>query len=189
MNEPPAGADTVGDSVGDARGWDVADAEAVRDATARPDVETYRACLPSLVASGGMWVGISTGYRRIGLLFEKHRDHFGRDGDDVLCISGATEVFNPTIDVAAIAKARAVDSGVTLRRSCPTTTLTLRSTMTGRWSWGRAPSCATAHLLIRQAAAMTATVWRLVITRGRGPTDVSCSTWCVVMRRRSTRRW
>ena len=55
------------------------------ESSAQPDVETYRAVLPSLVASGGLFVGISTGYRRAGLLFEKHRDHFGRDDDDVLC--------------------------------------------------------------------------------------------------------
>lgn len=77
--------------------------------SAQPDVETYRAVLPSLVASGGLFVGISTGYRRAGLLFEKHRDFFGRDDDDVLSISGPTELFNPTIDVAAIAKAREQD--------------------------------------------------------------------------------
>jgi hypothetical protein len=79
------------------------------ESSAEPDIETYRAVLPSLVASGGMWVGISTGYRRVGLLFEKHRDHFGRDDDDVLVISGATEVFNPLIDRAAIDKARGAD--------------------------------------------------------------------------------
>jgi hypothetical protein len=79
------------------------------ESSAQPDIETYRAVLPSLVASGGMWVGISTGYRRAGLLFEKHRDHFGRDGDDVLVVSGATEQFNPTIDPALIAKAREQD--------------------------------------------------------------------------------
>ena len=79
------------------------------ESSAQPDVETYRAVLPSLVASGGLFVGISTGYRRAGLLFEKHRDFFGRDGDDVLSISGPTEMFNPTIDVAAIAKAREQD--------------------------------------------------------------------------------
>ena len=48
-------------------------------------------------------------YRPAGLLFEKHRDHFGRDGDDVLSISGPTEVFNPTIDLALIDKAREED--------------------------------------------------------------------------------
>jgi hypothetical protein len=79
------------------------------ESAALADVETYRAVLPSLVASGGMFVGISTGYRRAGLLFEKHRDHFGRDGDDVLVVSGATEQFNPTIDPALIAKAREED--------------------------------------------------------------------------------
>ena len=79
------------------------------DSSAQPDIETYRAVMPSLVASGGLWVGISTGYRRAGLLFEKHRDHFGRDDDDVLCVSGPTEVFNPTIDAALINKAREQD--------------------------------------------------------------------------------
>jgi hypothetical protein len=81
-----------------------------RDETsAQPDIETYRAVLPSLVASGGMWVGISTGYRRAGLLYAKHREHFGRDGDDVLVVSGSTERFNPLIDPALIAKAREQD--------------------------------------------------------------------------------
>ena len=56
------------------------------ESSAQPDVETYRAVLPSLVASGGMWIGICTGYRRAGLLFQKHRDHFGHDGDDVLVV-------------------------------------------------------------------------------------------------------
>ena len=79
------------------------------ESSSQPDVETYRAVLPSLVASGGMWIAISTGYRRAGLLFERHRDFFGRDDDDVLAISGPTEMFNPLIDVAAIAKAREQD--------------------------------------------------------------------------------
>jgi hypothetical protein len=79
------------------------------ESSAQPDVETYRACLPSLVASGGIWVGISTGYRRAGLLYQKHREHFGHDGDDVLVVSGPTERFNPTIDPALIAKARQED--------------------------------------------------------------------------------
>jgi hypothetical protein len=79
------------------------------ETTALPDLETYRACLPSLVASGGMWVGISTGYRRAGLLFSKHQRHFGQDSDDVLVVSGATTLFNPAIDAAIIDAARAED--------------------------------------------------------------------------------
>jgi hypothetical protein len=77
--------------------------------SATPDLETFRAVLPSLIASNGLWIGISTGYRRAGLLFEKHRDHFGRDDDDVLVVSGPTERFNPLIDPALIAKAREQD--------------------------------------------------------------------------------
>lgn len=79
------------------------------ESSAEPDVETYRAVLPSLIASGGLWVGISTGYRRQGLLFEKYRDFYGQGNDDVLVVSGPTETFNPTIDSALIAKARDED--------------------------------------------------------------------------------
>lgn len=77
--------------------------------TATPDIETYRAVLPSLIASGGLWIAISTGYRRQGLLYEKNRDFYGQNNDDVLAIAGATETFNPTIDPELIAKAREED--------------------------------------------------------------------------------
>ena len=42
-------------------------------------------------------------------MFEKYRDFFGQSNDDVLCVSGATEAFNPLIDPAVIAKARDED--------------------------------------------------------------------------------
>src|SRR5262249_40954658 len=57
------------------------------ETSALPDVETYRACMPSLIASNGMLIGISTPYRKLGLLHAKHRDHFGVDGD-VLVVQG-----------------------------------------------------------------------------------------------------
>ena len=76
---------------------------------ALPDLETYRATLPSLVASGGMWVGISTGYRRAGLLYSKHQRHFAQNSDGILVVSGATTLFNPVIDAAIIDAARAED--------------------------------------------------------------------------------
>lgn len=77
-----------------------------RDETsASPDVETYRAVMPSLVASGGMLVGISSPYRRLGLVHAKHQHHFGKDDADVLVVQGASKLFNPTIDQALIAKA------------------------------------------------------------------------------------
>jgi hypothetical protein len=81
-----------------------------RDETsALPDVEVYRAVLPSLATTNGMLIGISTPYRKLGLLHQKHRDHFGQDGDDVLVVQGATQVFNPTLSDATIAAQRGAD--------------------------------------------------------------------------------
>ena len=51
------------------------------ESSATPDIETYRAVLPSLATTDGMLVGISTPYRKLGLLHQKHRDHFGVEGD------------------------------------------------------------------------------------------------------------
>jgi hypothetical protein len=81
-----------------------------RDETsALPDVETYRATLPSLATTGGMLIGISTPYRKFGLLYQKHRDHFGQDGDDVLVVQGRTQIFNPTLADSVIAAQREAD--------------------------------------------------------------------------------
>ena len=81
-----------------------------RDETsALPDVEIFRAVTPALAASKGMWIGVSTGYRKIGLLYQKWRDHFARDTDDVLFIEGASTQFNSTLDPVMIARARADD--------------------------------------------------------------------------------
>jgi hypothetical protein len=74
-----------------------------RDETsAIPDVEVYRAVLPSLMTTKGMLVGISTPYRKVGLLYQKHRDHFGVDGDDVLVVQGPSTAFNPTLSQSEI---------------------------------------------------------------------------------------
>ena len=77
--------------------------------SAQPDVEIFRACMPALAASKGLWVGISTGYRKLGLLYQKWRDHFGHDGDDVLVVQGASSAFNPSLDPNMIARASASD--------------------------------------------------------------------------------
>jgi hypothetical protein len=70
--------------------------------SAQPDVEIFRACAPALAATRGPWVGISTGYRKLGLLYQKWRDHFGVDGDDVLVVQGASSAFNPSLDLGMI---------------------------------------------------------------------------------------
>src|SRR5262249_27788934 len=77
-----------------------------RDETSSvPDVECYRACLPSLLRTGGMWIAISTPYRRAGLLFQRHRDCFGRDDGDVLVVQAPAVTFNPTFPAKLIEQA------------------------------------------------------------------------------------
>ena len=82
-----------------------------RDETSlMPDLETYTAVLPGLATTNGMLIGISTPYRKLGLLYQKHRDHFGVDGDDVLVVQGSSLTFNSaTLSDAAVAAQRAAD--------------------------------------------------------------------------------
>jgi hypothetical protein len=80
------------------------------EVSATPDIETYRAVLPSLIASGGMLIGISTPYRRTGLLHSKHRDHFGVEGDDVFVVQGDSATFNPALSPELIESHKAADS-------------------------------------------------------------------------------
>ena len=61
-------------------------------------------CRPSLVRTGGMLIGISSPYRRTGLLYARYKDFWNADDDSVLVVQGATSVFNPTIDQKTIAK-------------------------------------------------------------------------------------
>jgi hypothetical protein len=79
------------------------------ESSANPDIEVYRAVLPSLATTNGILVGISTPYRRLGLLYQKYRDHYGQDGDDILVLKGATQIFNPTLSDETIASQRAAD--------------------------------------------------------------------------------
>jgi hypothetical protein len=69
----------------------------------------FRAVTPALAASGGMWVGVSTGYRKLGLLYQKWRDHFGQNSDDILFVEGASRQFNSLLDQAVIDRARESD--------------------------------------------------------------------------------
>jgi hypothetical protein len=79
------------------------------DTSANPDVETYRAVLPSLATTNGMLIGISTPYRKVGLLHQKHKDHYGVEGDEVLVVQGSSRTFNPSLSEATIATQRAAD--------------------------------------------------------------------------------
>lgn len=81
-----------------------------RDETsAIPDIETYRAVLPALATTNGMLIGISTPYRRVGLLAQKYKDHFGQDDPEVLVVKGTSKQFNPTLSDGIIAAQRQAD--------------------------------------------------------------------------------
>jgi hypothetical protein len=78
--------------------------------SATPDEELYHAIKPGLASlPGSMIVGISSPYRRSGLLHSKFKAHFGKNTDDVLIIRAPTRVLNPTIDQAIIDQAMEED--------------------------------------------------------------------------------
>jgi hypothetical protein len=77
--------------------------------SATPDVECARALLPGLTTTGGMLVIMSSPYRQAGLLFERHRDFWGRNDDNVLVVAGPSTAFNPTLDRSVIDAAIAAD--------------------------------------------------------------------------------
>jgi hypothetical protein len=76
------------------------------DSAASSDSELYAAVLPSMATlPGSMLIGISSPYRKAGLLYAKFTKHFGQDDDGCLVIQAPTAVLNPTIDQAIIDKA------------------------------------------------------------------------------------
>src|SRR5208337_821929 len=75
------------------------------ESTATPDTEVYTAVLPALITTGGMLVGISSPYRRTGLLHNKWRHGFGVDLADTLVVTGSSTTFNPSLTEDAVATA------------------------------------------------------------------------------------
>jgi hypothetical protein len=78
--------------------------------SAKPDEELYRALTPSLATLSlhSMIVGISSPYRKAGLLHSKYKRHFGKD-EDVLVIQAPTRALNPTIKQEIVDRAVAED--------------------------------------------------------------------------------
>lgn len=67
--------------------------------------ETYNALKPGTATMpGAMIVGISSPYRKAGLLYKKYRAHYGKPGK-VLVIQAPTVILNPTIDPQIVADA------------------------------------------------------------------------------------
>ena len=67
------------------------------DHTASPDIEVYRAAIPSLATTNGLLIGFSSPYAKRGLLYEKYRKHYGQN-TEILVVQGSTRQFNPTIN-------------------------------------------------------------------------------------------
>jgi hypothetical protein len=68
-----------------------------------PDFATYHAITPGLVTlPGSMLVGISTPYRRGGLLFDRWRRHYGKPDPHTLVVKGPSTIFNPTLPQSVI---------------------------------------------------------------------------------------
>jgi hypothetical protein len=79
------------------------------EASSSPDIECARALLPGLNTTNGMLVILSSPYRQQGLLFQRHRDFYGKDSDSTLVVAGQSTLFNPTLDASAIEAAIAAD--------------------------------------------------------------------------------
>ncbi len=63
--------------------------------SATPDVETYAATIPGLMTLKGTLIGISSPYKRSGLLFQKWKDFYGKNDPNVLVIKAPSIVLNP----------------------------------------------------------------------------------------------
>ena len=74
-----------------------------------PDIECARALLPGLATTGGMLCILSSPYRKLGLLHQRHRDHFGQNGD-VLVIQAPSRLLNPTLDESVVVAAQESDA-------------------------------------------------------------------------------
>jgi hypothetical protein len=78
--------------------------------TSTPDEEVYTAVLPGFArVPGSMLIGISSPYRKAGILYRKFTEHYGRDGDDVLVIRAPSLTMNPTLDRETVERAIAQD--------------------------------------------------------------------------------
>jgi hypothetical protein len=75
------------------------------DFSSRPDSEVFRAVKPALASMpGSLLIGISSPYRRVGLLWQKFKRHWGKAGS-VLVVKAPTTTLNPGIDRQVIAEA------------------------------------------------------------------------------------
>ena len=68
------------------------------DSSSANAAEVYNSAIPSLATADGMLIGISTPYRKSGLLYDKYSKHFGKNDPDVLVIQAPSLALNPTLN-------------------------------------------------------------------------------------------
>jgi hypothetical protein len=74
--------------------------------SSNPDREVVAAVQPGLGRiTGSMLILISSAHKRSGLLYERWKNHYGRNDDDILVVKGGTLQFNPTFDHTVIERA------------------------------------------------------------------------------------
>jgi len=70
----------------------------LEDESSRPIEETYNALMPALArVPGSRLIGISTPYRKSGLLYEKWQESYGKPDPDILVVRDTSRQFNPTL--------------------------------------------------------------------------------------------
>ena len=77
---------------------------------ANPAAEIIRALTPTMATvPGAVLLCASSPYARRGVLYDAFREHFGRDGDDILFWKSATRTMNPSVPESFIAAETAKD--------------------------------------------------------------------------------
>jgi hypothetical protein len=79
------------------------------DESAVPDVELYRALLPSMLTLRGKLFAISSPHMRRGLMYELYGRYFAKDDARGLYVQAASVDLNPSLDRDAIDRAIAAD--------------------------------------------------------------------------------
>jgi hypothetical protein len=76
------------------------------DDSASPDFEVYSAVEPGMATlPDAMLIGISSPYRRSGLLYRKFTESYGKPDDAVLIVRGESRRFNPTLPARIVTEA------------------------------------------------------------------------------------
>lgn len=74
--------------------------------SANPDTEILDALRPAMASiPGALLLGVSSPYRRAGVLWQGYRQHFAVEGDPVLVVQAETRTMNPTVPALVLERA------------------------------------------------------------------------------------